>query len=111
MVSDLSERFNLFKFYNLVIRIKHGEGSIINYKKTKKFIIRFSRIWKVYIRKKLSRAWGLPLIHMDCLFWGENWKFVDEKLFYERLKQVILNLKWIIDGNYSIVLKERLEKS
>ena len=50
--------------------------------------------------RKLERITGLPLYHLDMMFWNEDRTTVPKELFIERLQETMSNSKWIIDGNY-----------
>lgn len=57
----------------------------------------------------LSQKTGLPVIHIDQMFWSEGWveRPKDE---YQRLLQEAINQdKWIMDGNHSTSLEQRLQ--
>lgn len=54
---------------------------------------------KTTLSKKLSTKLKLPLIHLDVLYWRDNWEYVSEDEFDEQLLQEVTKPKWIIDGN------------
>ncbi len=58
----------------------------------------------------LSAKTRLPLVHLDQLFWHEGWIESDREDFDARLACELEKPKWIIDGNYSRTLPQRLEK-
>ena len=51
--------------------------------------------------RKLSKKTGLPLIHLDMLFWNSDKTTVDKITFIKRLENALGGEEWIIDGNYS----------
>lgn len=51
---------------------------------------------------------GLPLYHLDMLFWNNDKTHVSRDVFDQRLSDVLNQDKWIIDGNYSRTLETRL---
>ena len=53
---------------------------------------------------------GLPLYHLDMMFWNPNKTTVEKALFLERLSDVLEKSEWIIDGNYASTMEMRLEK-
>ena len=57
----------------------------------------------------LKEKTGLPLYHLDMLFWNADKTHVSREVFDERLSYVLEQEKWIIDGNYSRTLKKRLQ--
>ena len=52
---------------------------------------------------------GLPVCHLDTLFWNSDGTTVEKGLFLNRLSEVLKRDAWIIDGNYSSTLEMRLE--
>ncbi len=65
---------------------------------------------KSYFSKKLHDISGLPLCHLDMLFWNKDRTNVTREVFLERLGKVLETDEWIIDGNYSFSMEMRLEK-
>lgn len=59
--------------------------------------------------KKLSECTGLPLYHMDILYWKSDWTHIDEKELTSIVKEITNFDKWIIDGNYLYCIDDRIE--
>lgn len=59
--------------------------------------------------RKLHACTGLPLCHLDLLYWNEDKSTVEKEVFLQRLRQVLLGEAWIIDGNYASTLPLRME--
>lgn len=59
---------------------------------------------------KLAAKTGLPIIHLDAIFWKENWTHITREEFDSKLDAVLEQESWIIDGNYSRTLPQRLCK-
>lgn len=59
--------------------------------------------------KKLHNLTGLPLYHMDMMYWNANRTIVEKFIFRERLSAIIQNDEWIIDGNYGSTVELRLQ--
>ena len=59
--------------------------------------------------KALHQATGIPLFHLDMLYWNEDKTTVEKSVFLDRLSQVMENNRWIIDGNYSSTMELRLQ--
>ncbi|QKS72528.1 DNA topology modulation protein [Paenalkalicoccus suaedae] len=60
--------------------------------------------------RRLGRAIGLEVVHLDTLMWRPNWELVSR----EEQKQIQLELLaspdgWIIDGNYGFTMELRLQ--
>lgn len=60
--------------------------------------------------RELKRITGLPLYHLDMMFWNEDRTTVSKEVFMERLQEVMSNSKWIIDGNYGDTMEMRLKE-
>jgi adenylate kinase family enzyme len=56
----------------------------------------------------LGKITGLPIIHLDQLYWQAGWKNVDREVFLSKLETEMEKEKWIIDGNYRSTLPLRL---
>ena len=52
---------------------------------------------------------GLPLIHLDMLYWNADQTTVSREIFDERLQNVLEGDQWIIDGNYRRTMEKRLQ--
>ena len=58
--------------------------------------------------KALHEKTGLPLYHLDMLYWNSDRTTVSKELFRERLQKVIEENQWIIDGNYGSTIEMRM---
>ena len=58
--------------------------------------------------KALHKITGIPLYHLDMLFWNEDKTTVDKAVFIEKLSQILKTDEWIIDGNYASTMQMRL---
>ena len=58
----------------------------------------------------LAERTGLPLYHLDKMFWREGWVNVSKAELDAQIKDVLRKDEWIIDGNYSRTIPMRLEK-
>ena len=63
---------------------------------------------KTTFSKQLEEKTGLPLVHLDSLYWKENWESVSREEFDELLEQELIKPKWILDGNMNRTLPHRL---
>ena len=59
--------------------------------------------------KKLHSVTGLPLYHLDMMYWNADKTTVEKSVFLERLSAVLERNEWIIDGNYSSTMEMRME--
>ncbi len=64
---------------------------------------------KTTLAKALSQQLHLPLIHLDRLYWQENWQVTPREKFDALLSQELNRPEWIIDGNYNRTLPLRLQ--
>lgn len=59
--------------------------------------------------RALHDATGLPLFHLDMMYWNADRSIVDKPIFLQRLSNTMQNDAWIIDGNYASTLALRLQ--
>ena len=64
---------------------------------------------KSTLARQLGEKLNLPVVHLDKLFWHPGWvestkEEIDEKILLELEKE-----RWIIDGNYTRTLPQRLQ--
>ncbi len=59
--------------------------------------------------RQLHKITGIPLYHLDMMFWNPDKTTVDRVIFRERLSEVLHKDEWIIDGNYSSTMEMRME--
>ncbi len=56
----------------------------------------------------LHAATGLPLFHLDMLFWNADRTVVEKSVFLSRLSNVLGGDAWIIDGHYPSTMEMRM---
>jgi adenylate kinase family enzyme len=64
---------------------------------------------KTTFSKRLAQDTGLPLFHLDHMFWRSGWVEQDKGVFRQALHDTLAQDQWIIDGNYISSLTERLK--
>lgn len=64
---------------------------------------------KSTLARKLHESTGLPLFHLDLLYWNADKTTVPRDVFDERLGKVLARDEWIIDGNYQRTMEIRLQ--
>ncbi len=57
---------------------------------------------------KLSAVTGLPLYHLDNLFWNKDKTHVSREVFDRRLDVVLSYDRYIVDGEYSRTIEKRI---
>ena len=65
---------------------------------------------KTTLALALKEKLGLPLVHLDQLWWKGNWENVTREEFDSRLAMALNMDRWIIDGNYSRTIEMRLQR-
>ncbi len=58
----------------------------------------------------LAEKTGLPLYHLDMMYWNADKTTVPKDEFRRRLGEVLEKDSWIIDGNYASTMEMRMEK-
>ena len=58
--------------------------------------------------RALHNKTGIPLYHLDMMFWNADRTTVERSLFLERLSAVLDGDEWIIDGNYGSTMELRM---
>ena len=51
---------------------------------------------------------NVPVVHLDRLFWKDNWNYICAEEFDELLEKALVKQEWIIDGNYNRTLRYRM---
>lgn len=59
--------------------------------------------------KALHKATGLPLFHLDLMYWNADKTAVEKSVFLDRLSKTLQRDEWIIDGNYHSTMELRIE--
>ncbi len=50
---------------------------------------------------KLGEVLRLPVIHLDKLFWQHGWIAMKSEKWREKVRSLVAEEKWIIDGNFN----------
>jgi adenylate kinase family enzyme len=59
--------------------------------------------------KRLGEITGLPVVHLDALFWRPNWTRTPKDEWHETVCREAAREEWIMDGNFGGTRKVRLE--
>ncbi|MBR4462682.1 MAG: AAA family ATPase [Erysipelotrichaceae bacterium] len=62
---------------------------------------------KSTLARVLQNKTGLPLFHLDHIWWKEDRTHIGRDEFDEKLNEILQNEKWIIDGDYSRTYETR----
>jgi adenylate kinase family enzyme len=57
---------------------------------------------------ELGRTLGIPVHHLDSLYWGDSWAPTPAAEWEELLDRIVAGESWIIDGNFTTSLPQRL---
>ena len=63
---------------------------------------------KSVFSRALHNKTGVPLFHLDMMYWNSDKTTVEKKVFLERLSVVLEKDEWIIDGNYGSTMELRM---
>lgn len=72
----------------------------MDYKFKKVIVLGNNGSGKSYFSKELAKKTMLPLIHLDLLYWRENWEHPCRAEWIEIQKDLLEKDSWIIDGMY-----------
>ena len=60
--------------------------------------------------RRLQECTGLPLYHLDLLYWRADKTTLPREKFDEALDALLAEERWIIDGNFSRTMERRLQR-
>lgn len=65
---------------------------------------------KSTLARKLGEKTGLPVVHLDQIWWAPgNWEHMEREEFDRRLLEEMEKPRWILDGNYNRTIESRLD--
>ncbi len=59
----------------------------------------------------LAAQTGLPLIHLDQVFWQPGWRTTPEDQWKARHEELISGERWILDGTFTSTCRERARRA
>ena len=65
---------------------------------------------KSTLAQTLGAKTGLPVVHLDKLFWRPGWVSVSQEEFDVLHERAISGERWILDGNFNRTMPRRLER-
>lgn len=66
---------------------------------------------KSTLARQLGEKTGLPVVHLDQIFWSPgNWQHLEREAFDALLRQELEKPQWIMDGNFNRTMPMRLDK-
>jgi adenylate kinase family enzyme len=66
---------------------------------------------KSTLARRLGEKLGLPVIHLDVLFWKPGWVESSYEEFRPRVEAAVAGERWIIDGNFSRTFDIRMPRA
>ena len=64
---------------------------------------------KSTLARKLGEKTGLPVVHLDQIWWEPgNWQHLEKPEFDQRLQAEMEKPRWILDGNFNRTIEARL---
>ena len=64
---------------------------------------------KSVFSRALHEITGIPLFHLDRMYWNPDRTKADQAVFQKRLSDTIQKNEWILDGNYNASIEIRLQ--
>jgi len=66
---------------------------------------------KSTLARQLGEITGLPVIHLDRLFWKPGWTETPKDVWRHTIEDLVKGDEWIIDGNFGGTMEIRLAAS
>jgi adenylate kinase family enzyme len=73
-------------------------------------VVGYSSSGKSTFSKRLSKHYGIDVLHIDTIFFGPNWIKRDPKEVEQEIYDFMYKKEWIIDGQYRHLATERYEQ-
>jgi adenylate kinase family enzyme len=64
---------------------------------------------KSYVARQLGRLLDLPVVHMDTVYFDDQWNPLPMERFEAAQRELVAAPRWVIDGNYNSTVQVRLE--
>lgn len=71
-------------------------------------VIGSSGAGKSVFAAKLAERMGLPLIHLDAIYWKPGWVKTPKDEWQRTVDELLARDRWVMDGNYAGTLDRRL---
>lgn len=66
---------------------------------------------KTELARAVARRTGLPVVHLDVLFWGPNWTPAPRDRALRALREATARDRWVVDGNFLSEDDERFQRA
>jgi adenylate kinase family enzyme len=74
----------------------------------KVLVIGSSGAGKSTFARRLGEKTGLPVVHLDVLYWKPNWVGTEDDEWKKKVEEALQGDAWIIDGNFSGTMELRI---
>ena len=74
-------------------------------------VIGISGSGKSYFAARLGEKLGIPVHHLDRMYWHPGWVKPDKDPFHAKIREIAAGNTWIVDGNYGRSLLERIDRA
>lgn len=64
---------------------------------------------KSYVARELGRLLDLPVIHMDAVYFDDQWNPLPIERFEAVQRELVAAPRWVMDGNYNSTIDIRLQ--
>jgi adenylate kinase family enzyme len=64
---------------------------------------------KSIFSRQLGEITGLPVVHLDALFWRPNWTRTPDDEWVDTIRREIAKPEWIMDGNFGGTREMRMQ--
>lgn len=64
---------------------------------------------KSTLARALAEKTGLPVVHLDQMWWRPNWVHISREEFDDAIREEMVKERWIMDGNFNRTLPERVK--
>ena len=66
---------------------------------------------KTELARRLSERTGLPVVHLDRIFWREGWERAPHDEAEAELGDIVAGDRWILDGDFRGSVRERFDRA
>jgi adenylate kinase family enzyme len=59
----------------------------------------------------LGERLALPVVHLDIHFWNFGWRPTPDEEWQARVQRLVAGERWVMDGNFSATLRQRIQRA